>query len=585
MKKRVGFIAAFLVTAGLVLAATFFLTDREEAYLPPPPDTTVHETDGLAVEPELPPGLPVLHITSSYDPFTVERNFWHDGTLTLSDTEYGFSEEAVRIRGRGNSTWLRGEDKRPLRLRFPEARHVFGSEYAHRDWILLANHFDAALLRNHTALHLASQLENLDFTPTSHHVHLYANGEYMGVYQLTDERDIGPGRLPLTFDPAPAVSEYLFELDGHLVGWQAEHNVEGEDFFKVDGMAYDIRFPGSDDWDGHLEYLHTFVQQVNDTIHTGDFAAIEALIDMPSFVDFYLVQEATKNADVGMFSVFMTLRGQGDDRRVYFGPAWDFDRSFGNTLDWPEPDDVYAAFQNDWFAALLDIPEIFTLVADRWNEIRDTAISDTIANVRDIATRYEADFVRNFERHPHILGRPHRPTPQQLWEIDSFMGHVDYLTTWFEARVQWLDDFFNERPTEPTGWFPERHDRHWALIQYHTYGYPITVTVDGEVQDVSPPPFLLGELTMVPIHEFVEIFGLTVVHDPDAERLTISQGATTITHTIDSDVFTVNGVAITSHPAIVIRDYVYVPIRVLVDALGYEVAWNEDSDTIEIVRG
>ncbi|MCL2842957.1 MAG: CotH kinase family protein [Oscillospiraceae bacterium] len=586
MKKQILTIAAFALAVALLLGGTLFLVNRGDV-----PTTVAHDTEQYPASPEHPvspasPVLPALHITSDYDPFTVERNFWHDGTLTLSDTaeEYAFSDVDIRIRGRGNSTWLRGADKRPLRIRFAEDRPFFDSGYAHRDWILLANHFDAALLRNYTALYLASQLDNLDFTPFSRHVHLYVNGEYMGVYQLTDERDIGSGRLPLTFDPDPAVSEYLFELDGHLVGWLAEGNVEGEDFFTVDGMAYDIRFPNDDDWDGHLEYLQAFVQRVSDTIHSRDFAAVEALIDLPSLVDFYLVQEVTKNADVGMFSVFMTLRGQGDDRRLHFGPVWDFDRSIGNMLDWPEPEDIYAAFQNDWFATLLDIPEIFDLVAARWNEIRDTAISGTIAHVRDTAERYEADFQRNFERHPHILGRPHRPTPDKLWRIDSFMGHVEYMTTWLETRVEWLDNFFNQRPNAPTGWFSERHDRHWALVQYHTYGYPVTMVIDGIVRDFHPSPILLDGRAMVPLHEIASVFGLITDLNPETEVLTITRDATTITHTIGADVFTVNGADVESDSAVVIRDYVYVPLRTIVDALGYQVEWHSDDHTIEIIR-
>jgi len=568
MKKHILTIAAILLIAITALGAVLFLaTSGEDTHLS-------HES----------PTFPALHITSSYDPFTVERNFWHNGTLTLTNTEeaYAFSDVDVRIRGRGNSTWVRGGEKRPLRLRFEEARSFLGSDYAHRDWILLANHFDASLMRNYAAFHLANSLDGLDFTPFSRFVHLYVNGEYRGVYQLTDERDVGPGRAPLTFDPDPAISEYFFELDGHIVGWLAEGNVEGEDFFTVNGMAYDIRFPSSNRWDGHLEYLQAFVQTVNDAIHSRDFAAIEAMIYLPSFVDFYIVQELTKNIDVGAFSVFMTVRGQGEDRRLHFGPVWDFDRSIGNTLYWPEPEHIHAAYRNEWFRELLETPEVFALVADRWNEVRDAEIAQTIAHTRYTAERYQSEFERNFERHPGLLGRPHQPTPEELWRIDSFMGHVNYMTDWLEARVGWLDDFFNDRPPQHIDWFSERYDPEWALVLYYTYESPITVIVDGETQALATSPVLLENRLLIPAQELETVLGLRVSYDSATELLTLERNATMVTHRVGSSVFTINDVEIESTSSMIVRDYIYVPLRTIADILGYEIEWQRGARTVII---
>ena len=403
-------------------------------------------------------GFPSLHIVSEYDPFDVERDFWHDGVLALSGTHYDFDHVPLRVRGRGNSTWFRGPEKRPLRLRFPEARTMFASEYAHRDWVLVANLFDPSLVRNYSAFYLARLLDNLDFTPSCHFVHLYVNGGYKGLYQLLDERDPSPGRGPLTFDPDPTKSEYLFELDGHLVGWREDEFELDVDFFVVgegeQQRAYDIRYPRQNDWNGHLEYLRDFVQHAHAILQTRDYYAISQVIDIPSFVDFYLVQEFMKNIDVGEFSVFMTLRGQGDERRIHFGPVWDFDRSAGNTLYWTEYGHPHAAIRNYWFRNMLATPEIFDIVATRWNEInsRRGPISQTINHIADITSRYEESFLRNFEVHDHILGQEPGQGPDwfeilpiEVQEIDSFPGQIEYLMQWYAGRVWWLDAFFNRR--------------------------------------------------------------------------------------------------------------------------------------------
>jgi len=409
-------------------------------------------------------GFPSLHLVSEYDPFVVDRTFWHTGAATLwgSDDAYNFNDVAVRIRGRGNSTWVRGSEKRPLRLRFLEPRHMFGSEYAHRDWILLANLFDPSLVRNHSALYLASLLETMDFTPSSQFVHLYVNNEYMGLYQLTDERNPEPGRAPLHFDPDPALSEYMFELDGHLVGTWADENEEDVTFFMAgvgeEARAYDIRFPRQQDWDGHLEYLRDHIRYVDEVLRSRDYEAIKRVIDIPSMIDFFLVQEFMKNIDVCSFSVFMTLRGQGEGRRIFFGPAWDFDRSAGNTLYWSAYTHMLAGWRNNWFRHMLSTPEIFQLAANRWSEIKDGSIRQMIDHITYVTETYEASFLRNFERFDHILGG--NPSwfimlPHVTRGIDTFQGQIEYLLSWYEGRVYWLTIFFERRYGWINDWWDE----------------------------------------------------------------------------------------------------------------------------------
>jgi hypothetical protein len=263
--------------------------------------------------------FPSLHINSLRDPFTAGRTNWHDGTVSLSNAAEGhnFTNINAAIRGRGHSTWARGREKRPLRLRFDVPRYFLGSAYAHSDWVLLANHFDMSMLRNRTAFHLASLL-GCEYVPFSRFVHLYINGEYFGVYQLTDERNAERGRIELAYDTNPARCEYLFELNGHAIGWLADQYTENVDYFMMDGFAHSVRFPERRLRNAHVYYLHTFAEMVSKAIHSRDFAAIEKVIDMQSFVNFYIVQELFKNIDVGEFSVFMTVRNSGGGTAYLF---------------------------------------------------------------------------------------------------------------------------------------------------------------------------------------------------------------------------------------------------------------------------
>jgi len=387
--------------------------------------------------------FPSLHITSSYDPFGVDRSFWHSGTLSLSNHINAFEDVDIRIRGRGNSTWHFGPDKRPLRLRFEEPQPLANAEHIARDWVLIANHFDLALMRTHLAFYLASLLDGMYWAPFSQFVNLYINGEYMGLYQLADERDIGPGRAQLVADPDPAVSEYFFELDHSAIG----SGQVGVDYLIVNGMPYSLRYPGSGVIDGHMEYLHDFVANVEYILHTHDFEAISQVVDIPSFIDFYLVQELFKNVDVGFNSVFMQVKGQGENRRLYFGPVWDFDRSAGNMYYWYTYEHLHAGVRNNLFRPLISTPEIFDLVAVRWEEISGNQVPQMIEYIMNLAENYDTNFMRNFERHPIWESDPlpqwmTQMLPPHLHQIDNWHGQVEFLLEWFEGRVWWMNQFF-----------------------------------------------------------------------------------------------------------------------------------------------
>ena len=413
----------------------------------------VHATSELPLMPDGVYDFPSLHLVSELDPFDVERKLWHNARASVRGTteSYLFENVKVQLRGRGNSSWVRGPEKRPLRLRFEEPRALLDSGHKARDWVLIANHFDMALVRNHAAFYLSELLDGIDWTPFSRLVHLYINNDYAGVYQVADERDIGPGRINLNYHPDPALSEYLFEIDGSVTTWIEEKGgVENVDFFAVDERAFDIRFPKRKYWNGHLEYLRDFTLNVDAVIRSHDYEAIKSVIDIPSFIDFYLIQEFFKEIDIRFpsRSVFLQVRGQGSNRKMYFGPVWDFDRSAGNTLYWTEPRHIFAGHYFDWFREMLEIPEMVDLIIERWNEIKYNEIEEMIRYVAYLTFHYKEAFERNFERHDHIFGG--EPAwfvmlPEATTSIDTFRGQADYLLDWFDGRVMWLDNYFNRR--------------------------------------------------------------------------------------------------------------------------------------------
>ena len=411
--------------------------------------------------------FPSIHIkTIGEDEPFVERTLWIDSEFILAGFDAVTSDVSLpgRIRGRGNSTWNMLPDKRPLRLRFETSQNFFHGELAITDWILLADHGDRSLLRNYSALYLARRLDGLTWTPAARSVHLYVNDEYMGVYLLTEERSLAFEHLDFISDPNPAVSDYFFEMEWRLA-------LEGEewvDFIRVNShpngvvgdasaaagfdrdYLYEILYPQDEALTTeHLEYVQAFLTEVGVLIRQSAFEAVRERVDLDSLIDFYLVQELYKNMDVGFASVFLQIRGQGDERRLYHGPVWDFDIAAGNAY-WMGVESqtpfggLYVAERHYWYWYLMQMPEFVALLRERWNTVVHGEVLGMIGHLEHHAATHQSEFERNFGRHP-ILGSDMWPSPEHVNDILTFDGQVTYLTDFLAARASYLDDIFNGR--------------------------------------------------------------------------------------------------------------------------------------------
>ena len=87
-----------------------------------------------------------------------------------------------------------------------------------KHWVLLANYADKTLVRNDTAFTFSRSL-GLAYTVRDRHVEVTLNGQYLGVYQLTEHVRIAPDRvnvpeLKVGDTAAPAVTGgYFMEVD------------------------------------------------------------------------------------------------------------------------------------------------------------------------------------------------------------------------------------------------------------------------------------------------------------------------------------------------------------------------------------
>lgn len=441
MKKGIlwGCLMLSIIVVGYFLFASSLLTNKDDnLVVDVVSDTSSNNiTDIEVLE------MPVFEIfTENSTPIESKREYIN-GKLSISNVSKNLelTNEPLQIRGRGLSSWYLIE-KKSYRIKFKSKNNLLGQgKEKARNWTLLAMHYDKSFLRNEAAYFFASKLNGISFVSSSSFVELWLNGEYQGVYEVCDQIEVNKGRVD--------IDDSGEEED---IGYLVEINLFPEDEYNLiqtsNGETYEIK---SNYVNSNQEkYIADYLSKCLKAIETRDRETIGNVIDIPSAVDCYIVEEFMKNHDVGGTSFYFT-KPKGD--KLYFGPIWDFDLSSGNA-DNDNQDPAFRSFkytyvgnlyftniqQSSWFSALRKCDWFNDMVKKRWKEVRKYGLQ-TADHVEEMANKYKSSFERNFTKWP-IFDQKILREPDEVLAIKSFGEQVDYLADWLRNRVIWLDDYF-----------------------------------------------------------------------------------------------------------------------------------------------
>ena len=417
------------------------------------------------------------------------RHNWSAGEISLLDYEAGkpkLDRERAQFRGRGNTTWSMSSvtAKRPLRFRLQSAADVLGRGEA-RNYILLAAGNETSHFRNWVALSLAAELDGLDFVPSVELVNVYFNNRFIGVYLLTDERDLAPGRSSIRPHELPNLSEFLLEKDARASGDTYF------DYVITSGGRFNMRHPSGVGnvraAHGHMvrDLLDEFLVALRLAAETNDFYLLASYVDIDSFIDFYLLYYALGVDDFGGLSVWFEIRfsdgGQlgstfsaGPGRRIYMGPVWDFD-VMANIH--PENFGLGDEVRSQWLSSALEIDE-FNL---RFNQRAEHLLS--------ILPGVQAQAERVLEYNYFNLNRSYAMNFQERQaensrEVTELRDDFDRLFTWLDLRFNWM----TQNPATPRR-KPEFVDLNFRgeTVRMETLiGHPDLIPVT----DLSRAPFM-----------------------------------------------------------------------------------------------
>lgn len=316
--------------------------------------------------------LPVMFInTDNSQPITSKEDYiyadYYIDNMGIDGIENVGSEDApqlMEIRGRGNYTWS-SFDKKPYRLKLDKKTALLGMKRS-KHWALMSNADDNLSGLRNTVGYELSRMVGLAWTPSQQPVEVVLNGEYIGLYMLTENIRVGVDRVNITEQADYETSP--FNVTG---GWLVEI-----DNYMEDEQVQTVESNGQNIWstykspellsDEQCTYLTNLINVTNAAIYTQDKSnnSWENYIDPDTLACFYLVQELLDDTESFHGSCFWH-KERGSDTKIMFGPVWDFGNAFHRGIGrfiYDRP-----AFSQTWIGEIAKFPHFQEIVKKHWN--------------------------------------------------------------------------------------------------------------------------------------------------------------------------------------------------------------------------
>lgn len=382
------------------------------------------------------------------------------------------------LKARGNSTFTYAA-KKSYQMKLETASDLLQNGENVKTWVLLANYFDATLMHDKLFKDMAAALE-MPYTASCDWVNLYYDGEYRGVYLLSEKNAVKDTGINITdleaaykdqnpeygtnmttatgtnayggsytyttglTDPTDITGGYLLELNH-----DAPDEVNG--FVTKKGKGVNVKSP---EWcgDAAMEYISEYYQAFENAVYAmdenGNYTGINddgkhyyEYVDRDSLVKIFLLQELALSPDGFISSLYFYKDANGI---MYAGPIWDQDMTLGTGwTKYISPDTTDYHYLAE---ALIQIPDFREAVIAYYNA---TFAPQANALITEDGTIYGyadclADSAEmNFVLWPYIrVGDPNNA--EHIWKNTTYASVLADMQNWLTQRIAKLDVTFAE---------------------------------------------------------------------------------------------------------------------------------------------
>jgi len=329
------------------------------------------------------------------------------------------------------------------------------------DWVLLSNYNDRSLIRNTLAFQLFEEMGN--YSVRTSLCEVLIDSSYQGIYVFGEKVKRDNNRVDIAnLLPADTLGD---ELSGGYILEQNYWNEENSflsNYSPIDHPEFNVHFvykyPKADEINQpQKNYIAAFVDSLETALYSDDFAdpqtGYRKYLDVNSFIDYFLINELSRNNDGFKKSVFFHKDKFSNGGKLKAGPVWDFDWAWKNLWTcsifentdgsgWAHhindcPTDNYSC---GWYIRLLQDTTFANELRCRYEDHRLSMLDTTsiFAYIDSIQNLVQNAQARHFQKWP-ILGFS-GPAPEVGDIATTYNAELDTLKNWVNLRLQWLDE-------------------------------------------------------------------------------------------------------------------------------------------------
>lgn len=435
--------------------------------------------------------LPTVYLTSTdasaEDRAYIDASKAHSTAAALrmigADGSEISAASIMELKARGNSTFTYAQ-KKSYQIKLETAADLLQTGENVKTWVLLANYFDATLMHDKLFKDMAASLQ-MPYTASCDWVNLYYDGEYRGVYLLSEKNAVkstgvaisdmeaayealnpdygkdmrtesGENAYGMTYFYTKDLTEPENLTGGYLLELNHDKPDEVSGFITRRGKGMNVKSP---EWcgDAAMRYISEYYQAFEDAVYAvdenGNYTGVNAegkhyydYVDRDSLVKIFLMQELALNPDGFVSSLYFY---KDADDIMYAGPIWDQDMTLGT--GWtkqisPETTDYHYLAQ-----ALIQIPDFRAAVLRCYTKTFAPLAKDLIAE-NGMVDEYSAFLAKsaemNFVLWPYIrVGEP--DNAGHIWQNATYTSVLADMRSWLIRRIAYLDSTFAEPEFEP----------------------------------------------------------------------------------------------------------------------------------------
>ena len=396
------------------------------------------DTNGndIPTEPKIPATIKIIKRPNN------ERNYISD----VNNSDYIDFEGSIQIEIRGASSTIFSK-KQYAFTTFDESGNKDNVKLLgmpkENDWILNGIAFDTLFMRDF----LSYKLSNLvgQYASEVHYCELVLNDEYKGIYMLLEKLKADDSRINIK-----KISQNDNALPNLSGGYIVKSDkIEGEEILAWElpnyggyNIQYALEHPSPDEITSEQHnYIENIFRELDDKSLNPNIAfseSYQSLIDIPSFVDFILLNELASNADAYQFSTFFHKDRRG---KLRAGPIWDFNLTYGNDLFWWGFDrskyDVWQlTFGNigsKFWQNLFNNPVFNCYLSKRWGELTSSGQPLSENEIFELINQTASSITEAVNR-------------QALqWGVNvEFDNRINNLKSFISQRINWLSSELND---------------------------------------------------------------------------------------------------------------------------------------------